>query len=69
VTYTIAEPCVDIKDKSCIEECPVDCIYEGERMLYIPCSRSASISFRFARRSNRFGKACWTALQLKTDYQ
>ena len=22
-------------DKACIEECPVDCIYEGERMLYI----------------------------------
>lgn len=35
MTYIIAEPCVDIKDKSCIEECPVDCIYEGERMLYI----------------------------------
>ena len=35
MTYVIAEPCVDIKDKSCIEECPVDCIYEGDRMLYI----------------------------------
>ena len=35
VTYIIAEPCVDVKDKSCIEECPVDCIYEGGRMLYI----------------------------------
>ena len=35
MTYTIAEPCVDIKDKTCIDECPVDCIYEGERMLYI----------------------------------
>jgi len=35
VTYVIAEPCIDIKDKSCIEECPVDCIYEGDRMLYI----------------------------------
>lgn len=35
VTYVIAEPCVDIKDKACIEECPVDCIYEGVRMLYI----------------------------------
>jgi NAD-dependent dihydropyrimidine dehydrogenase PreA subunit len=35
VAYLIAEPCVDIKDKACIEECPVDCIYEGERMLYI----------------------------------
>ena len=35
VTYVIAQPCIDIKDKSCIEECPVDCIYEGDRMLYI----------------------------------
>jgi len=35
VTYVIAQPCVDVKDKSCIEECPVDCIYEGTRMLYI----------------------------------
>lgn len=35
VTYVIAFPCIDLKDKSCIEECPVDCIYEGERMLYI----------------------------------
>ncbi|MGH3773019.1 MAG: ferredoxin [Pseudonocardiaceae bacterium] len=35
MTYVIAEPCVDVMDRSCIEECPVDCIYEGERMLYI----------------------------------
>lgn len=35
MTYVIALPCVDVKDKSCIEECPVDCIYEGERMMYI----------------------------------
>ncbi|MEO6955863.1 MAG: ferredoxin [Antricoccus sp.] len=33
--YVIAGPCIDIMDKSCIEECPVDCIYEGERKLYI----------------------------------
>ena len=35
MTYVISEPCIDVKDKSCIEECPVDCIYEGDRMLYI----------------------------------
>ena len=35
MTYVIAETCVDLKDKACIEECPVDCIYEGDRMLYI----------------------------------
>ncbi|MDQ3503545.1 MAG: ferredoxin, partial [Actinomycetota bacterium] len=23
MTYVIAEPCVDLKDKACIEECPV----------------------------------------------
>jgi len=35
MTYVITEPCVDIKDKTCVDECPVDCIYEGERALYI----------------------------------
>ncbi|MDS1272078.1 ferredoxin family protein [Lipingzhangella sp. LS1_29] len=35
MTYVIAEPCVDVLDKGCIDECPVDCIYEGNRMLYI----------------------------------
>ena len=35
MTYVITLPCVDLKDKTCIDECPVDCIYEGERMLYI----------------------------------
>jgi NAD-dependent dihydropyrimidine dehydrogenase PreA subunit len=33
--YFIAAPCIDVMDKSCVEECPVDCIYEGERKLYI----------------------------------
>ena len=35
MTYIIALPCVDVLDRACIEECPVDCIYEGERKLYI----------------------------------
>ncbi|MEU1475144.1 ferredoxin [Streptomyces sp. NPDC005760] len=35
MTYVIAQPCVDVKDKACVDECPVDCIYEGPRMLYI----------------------------------
>lgn len=35
MTYVIADPCVDVLDKTCMEECPVDCIYEGERKLYI----------------------------------
>ena len=35
MTYVISLPCVDVKDRACVEECPVDCIYEGERTLYI----------------------------------
>ena len=39
MAYIIAEPCIDIKDKGCVEVCPVDCIHptdgEGEPMLYI----------------------------------
>jgi NAD-dependent dihydropyrimidine dehydrogenase PreA subunit len=35
MTYVITEPCIDVKDKGCVDECPVDCIYEGPRMLYI----------------------------------
>ncbi|HET9488732.1 MAG TPA: ferredoxin [Methylomirabilota bacterium] len=33
--YIIAEPCINVKDKACVEVCPVDCIYEGPDMLYI----------------------------------
>ena len=33
--YVIAEPCIDVMDRACVDECPVDCIYEGERSLYI----------------------------------
>ncbi|OON82732.1 ferredoxin [Streptomyces tsukubensis] len=35
MTYVIAAPCVDVLDKACVDECPVDCIYTGQRMLYI----------------------------------
>jgi NAD-dependent dihydropyrimidine dehydrogenase PreA subunit len=35
VPYVVTSSCVDVMDKSCVEECPVDCIYEGDRMMYI----------------------------------
>ena len=35
MTYIIAEPCIDIKDKSCVDVCPVDCIHEAGRILVI----------------------------------
>ena len=33
--YVITEACISVKDKSCVDVCPVDCIYEGPDMLYI----------------------------------
>jgi NAD-dependent dihydropyrimidine dehydrogenase PreA subunit len=35
MTYVIGEPCIDVVDRACVDECPVDCIYEGKRALYI----------------------------------
>jgi len=35
MTYVIAEPCIDVKDRSCVDVCPVDCIHEIGRMLVI----------------------------------
>jgi NAD-dependent dihydropyrimidine dehydrogenase PreA subunit len=35
VTYIITEPCIDVKDRSCVDVCPVDCIHESDRMLVI----------------------------------
>lgn len=35
MTYVIAEPCTDFMDRSCVEQCPVDCIYQGARSMYI----------------------------------
>jgi NAD-dependent dihydropyrimidine dehydrogenase PreA subunit len=35
MAYVIAEPCVDVHDRGCVDECPVDCIYDGVRKSYI----------------------------------
>jgi NAD-dependent dihydropyrimidine dehydrogenase PreA subunit len=35
MVYVITMGCVDVMDKTCVKECPVDCIYEGNRALYI----------------------------------
>ncbi|HZT05872.1 MAG TPA: 4Fe-4S binding protein [Chloroflexota bacterium] len=43
MTYVICEPCIDVKDQSCVEACPVDCIHPHQsdpdfaehRQLYI----------------------------------
>ena len=33
--YVITSPCIDVKDGVCQKVCPVECIYEGGRMMYI----------------------------------
>lgn len=35
MSYVITSACVDVKHKACAAECPVDCIYEGDRAMYI----------------------------------
>ena len=29
MTYVIVEACIGVKDRACVDVCPVDCIYEG----------------------------------------
>ena len=35
MTHVVAEPCFDCKYTDCVVVCPVECFYEGEKMLYI----------------------------------
>jgi NAD-dependent dihydropyrimidine dehydrogenase PreA subunit len=35
MAYVITGSCTDVLDKSCIKVCPVDCIYEGDRKMYV----------------------------------
>ena len=33
--FIITDPCIETKDTACVDVCPVDCIYVGERKSYI----------------------------------
>ena len=35
MAYVVGPACVDVLDRSCLDECPVDCIYEGDRKVYV----------------------------------
>ena len=35
MAFVVTQACVDVKDKSCIQVCPADCLFEGGRMMYI----------------------------------
>jgi formate hydrogenlyase subunit 6/NADH:ubiquinone oxidoreductase subunit I len=52
MTYVITEPCIDVKDKGCIDECPVDCIYEGPG-----CSTSTPTNASTAAPANRSARS------------
>jgi ferredoxin len=30
MTHVIAQPCINVKDKACVDVCPVDCIHGGD---------------------------------------
>ncbi|GAA0526357.1 ferredoxin family protein [Paractinoplanes ferrugineus] len=35
MAYVIGKDCVDVNDRACMDVCPVDCIYVGDRKSYI----------------------------------
>jgi Fe-S-cluster-containing hydrogenase component 2 len=35
MTYVIGAACIDVLDRACVDVCPVDCIYVGDRKSYI----------------------------------
>ncbi len=35
MAYVITEACIGVKDRACVDVCPVDCIYEADDQLYI----------------------------------
>jgi NAD-dependent dihydropyrimidine dehydrogenase PreA subunit len=47
MAYVIAEPCIGVKDSSCVEVCPVDCIHPTDE----PGVAEAEQRFAFHRPS------------------
>ena len=62
MTYVITEACVEVKDKSCIDECPVDCIYEGARM-----PTSIPTSALIAERVSRSARSSQSTTKIRSD--
>jgi NAD-dependent dihydropyrimidine dehydrogenase PreA subunit len=66
MSYIIGADCIDVLDRSCIDVCPVDCIYVGDRKSYInaaecidcgacevECPVSAIVVDRVAKKDDR----------------
>ena len=45
MTHVIAQPCVNVKDKACVDVCPVDCIHGGETDPQLYINPNASFQF------------------------
>lgn len=70
--YVITEACINTKDKSCVDVCPVDCIYEGPDMLYIhpdecidcgACEPECPVTAIFPRRMcRRTSSSMWRSI-------
>src|ERR1043165_7404362 len=72
MTYIIAEPCIDIKDRSCVDVCPVDCIHEFDRILVIDPEEcidcfAPSQTFLTDRGLRTFGELENQAVRVLTD--
>ena len=55
MTYVIAEPCVDVKNQSCVDVCPVSCIYIGDEAadrILRSTSGSRCISLKLTKRGD-----------------
>lgn len=69
MSYVIGPECIDVLDRSCVDVCPVDCIYVGDRKSYIngsecidcgacevECPVSAIVVDRVARKDETMGQ-------------
>jgi NAD-dependent dihydropyrimidine dehydrogenase PreA subunit len=42
MAHIVAQPCVGCRYTDCVVVCPVECFYEGEKMLYIQVQKDIS---------------------------
>ena len=47
MTFVISEPCIGVKDETCLEVCPVDCIEsaDSQKMYYIDPKRCIDCAY------------------------
>lgn len=77
MTYVITDACIDVKDRSCVEVCPMDCIHVDEgldRMCYVDpdictdcslCESACPVGAIFHDRKVPAESAAFTALNAR----